>query len=288
MNKLLLIDGNSLLNRAYYAFGGNRLLTHNDMPTNATYGFMNMMIRAIVDLNPSHIAVAFDVKGKTFRHEMSGEYKATRKPTPQDLVVQIRDTKELLQSMNIMTLEKQGFEADDIIGTISKAFGGEVIILTGDKDAFQLVSPTTQVHLTKTGVTNTEVYTEERLQAEFGLTPQGMIDLKALMGDQSDNIPGVKGIGEKTALKLLIQTKNSLNLTTEQREQFDISYKLATINCSVPIEFTETKATLKFPLAEEIKAPFMARGFKSLLARKNIWEGYVEPPPPIAQMSLFD
>ncbi|MCL2570499.1 MAG: DNA polymerase I [Firmicutes bacterium] len=286
MEKLLVIDGNSLLNRAYYAFGtGSNELSHNGMPTNATYGFLNMLFRGLEDIRPTHLVVTFDVRGKTFRHEICSDYKATRKGMPDDLAVQLGDLKKLLEIMNIKILEKQGFEADDIIGTLAKRNLASAIILTADRDAFQLVDDKTELHLTKTGVTNTDIWTTERVKAEMGVTPNQIIDIKALQGDKSDNIPGAAGIGEKTAMQLIQDFGNIENLynslatikeSTRQklessRDNVFKSKILATINTSVPIELRLNDFALRFPLEKPVFDAFAERGFKSLLKRKNIW-----------------
>jgi len=286
MNKLLLIDGNSLVNRAYYAFGGGGAhLTYNGNPTNATYGFLNMLFRGIDEIKPTHIAVAFDVKRKTFRNELYKEYKATRKTTPDDLIVQLKDVKNLLQIMGIKILEKENFEADDIIGTMSKC-GSQTIILTADKDAFQLVSDTAHLYLTKTGVTNLDIWTNDRVIDEFKIAPIQFIEVKALMGDTSDNIPGAMGIGEKTALSLIQEfgsienlyenlhmVKESVRtkLLNSQNNVF-MSKTLATIDTNVPIECAVCDCKINFPLGFDVYSAFLERGFKSLLNRKNLWE----------------
>ena len=201
MNKLVLIDGNSLINRAFYAI--NPLTDKNGAPTNAVYGFTNMLIKIISEIKPKYMLVAFDVHAKTFRHQMYEEYKGTRKPMPDDLRPQIPRLKELLSVMGIKTYECAGFEADDIIGTLAKKYQGETIIYTGDKDSFQLVDENTSVYFTKRGITDTDIYSSQNFVEKLGITPPQIIDLKAFMGDSSDNIPGVLGVGEKTALSLV-------------------------------------------------------------------------------------
>ncbi len=207
--KLLLIDGNSILNRAFYAIKGPRMLTKADgTPTNAVYGFINILNKYIEEENPDYIAVAFDLKAKTFRHNMYDGYKATRKGMPDELAIQLPIVKRVLGAMNIPIVEKEGLEADDIIGILSKQAetdGMSVSILTGDRDALQLVDENITVIIPSTskGVTITTRYTPEEIRAKYGIEPAGMIELKALMGDSSDNIPGVKGVGEKTALDLI-------------------------------------------------------------------------------------
>ena len=207
MEKLVLIDGNSLINRAFYAMP---LLTDKQGRfTNAVYGFMNMFTKMVTELKPTHVAVAFDLKAPTFRHKMYAEYKGTRKPMPEELRPQIPLLKEVLSTMGVKVLEKEGSEADDIIGTVAKATDVMTYIFTGDRDSFQLVDEQTQVHFTKRGITDVEIYTQQNFKDKTGITPLQIIDLKALMGDSSDNIPGIPGVGEKTALNL-VQTYGSV------------------------------------------------------------------------------
>lgn len=204
MKKLIAVDGNSLIFRAYYAIH-NAMTSRDGFPTNALHGFTAMLIK-LIEMKPDYMLVAFDMHGGTFRHDTYKEYKAGRRETPEDLRPQIPALKGLLEALGIKTCECFRFEADDILGTISKKAGEEGVfslIVTGDRDALQLVSEDTHVLLTKKGITETVEYDEARLMEDYGLTPAQMIDLKALMGDNSDNIPGIKGVGEKTALTLL-------------------------------------------------------------------------------------
>ncbi len=204
MKKLIAIDGNSLVFRAYYAIH-NTMTSRDGFPTNALHGFTAMLIK-LIEMEPDYMLVAFDMHGGTFRHDTYAEYKAGRRETPEDLRPQITALKELLAALGIKTCECYRYEADDILGTISKkaeAEGASALIVTGDRDALQLISENTHVLLTKKGITETVEYDLPQLMADYGLAPERMIDLKALMGDSSDNIPGIKGIGEKTALALL-------------------------------------------------------------------------------------
>ncbi|MBQ5802130.1 MAG: DNA polymerase I, partial [Clostridia bacterium] len=201
MEKIVLIDGNSLLNRAYYATPP--LTTKDGVPTNAVFAFVNMLFKVIADQNPTHMLVAFDRKEPTFRHQMYTEYKAGRKAMPDDLAAQLPIMKETLAAMGIFTYERAGIEADDIIGAAAKKFQIPTLIYTGDKDSFQLVDETTTVCFTKRGVHDVEEYTAQNFTEKTELIPSQIIELKSLMGDSSDNIPGVAGIGEKTALKLI-------------------------------------------------------------------------------------
>ncbi|MBQ4166576.1 MAG: DNA polymerase I [Clostridia bacterium] len=204
MKKLIAIDGNSLMFRAYYAIQ-TAMTSRDGLPTNAIHGFTAMLLK-LIEQEPDYMLVAFDMHGGTFRHDTYPEYKAGRRETPEDLRPQFPALKELLGKMGVKVCECYRYEADDILGTISKMAedeGVSTLIVTGDRDALQLVSEKTHVMLTKKGITETVEYDEARLMEDYGLTPSHMIDLKALMGDSSDNIPGIKGIGEKTAKGLL-------------------------------------------------------------------------------------
>lgn len=207
--KLLIVDGNSILNRAFYAIKGPVMLTNSEgIPTNAVFGFINILNKYMEEEKPDYLAVAFDLKAKTFRSEMFEEYKANRKGMPDELAQQLPIVKNVLKAMNISILEEEGYEADDIIGIYSKSAenqGMRVSILTGDRDALQLVSDLVTVIIPSTskGKTTTARYTPEEVMDKYGVEPKKMIEVKALMGDSSDNIPGVKGIGEKTALELI-------------------------------------------------------------------------------------
>lgn len=278
--RLFLLDGNSLINRAFYALPP--LTSRRGEPTNAVYGLTTMLLRLQEDYQPDQILVAFDVSGPTFRHVQFTEYKAQRRPMPDDLRSQIPLMKELLDKMGIQRLELEGFEADDLIGTAAKQAeqaGYRVFIVTGDRDAFQLISPQTTVLFTRRGITETEVVDEDALRKHYGLSPQQIIDLKGLMGDSSDNIPGVPGVGEKTALKLL-ETYGSLeevyahldeikgklqSRLREYKDQAFLSKELATIRCSAPIAIDlDRKQTMDDAAVREM---FQDLDFKSLLAR---------------------
>jgi DNA polymerase-1 len=249
MARFLVIDGNSLLHRAYHAI--RPLTTSTGLPTNAVYGFTNMLLRVIAEKRPEIIAVAFDKSRVTFRHEIYREYKAQRPPMAEDLRPQLPLLKEVLQAMQIPVLEVEGYEADDIIGTLvtsATRAGHEALILTGDKDTLQLVGPRTTVLLTAKGITHLERYDAATTKERLGVAPAQLVDLKGLMGDPSDNIPGVPGIGPKTAAKLL-DAYGSLEGILENlsalpprwrakletyREQAQLSKKLARINTNVP------------------------------------------------------
>lgn len=218
MDKLIVIDGNSILNRAFYGIMGSKMLqTADGTYTNAVYGFLSIMFKIMDDLNPKYLVVAFDVKSPTKRHEMYKEYKGTRKGMPDELAVQMPLIKKVLEAMNIKVIEKAGYEADDILGTLSR-FGEknnlEVTLLTGDRDSFQLATKKTTIRIprTKQGKTEEDDFDEQKVIETYGVLPTQLIEVKGLMGDTSDNIPGVPGIGEKTALNLIKEYETIDNL----------------------------------------------------------------------------
>ncbi|WP_378956377.1 DNA polymerase I [Pelosinus sp. sgz500959] len=280
--RFVIIDGSSLVHRAFYALP--LLTTANGLYTNAVYGFTTMMVKLLSELKPDLMVVAFD-KGKiTFRNEAYAEYKAHRKPTPGELSQQFSLVKEVLEALGITAIEQAGYEADDIIGTLA-AQGGkaghEVIIVTGDRDALQLISPHTRVMLTKKGISDMDVYDRQAFEDKYGVTPEQQIDLKGLMGDASDNIPGVPGIGEKTATKLIIEYGTIENLLENiehvsgkkiqenlrnNRDIALLSKKLATIVCDMPLEFVTEKFEFH-PDAEKMKELCVKFEFKSLLLK---------------------
>lgn len=258
MKKFIIIDGSSLMYRAFFALP---LLTSSEgIYTNAIMGFSNMLGKILTDYKPDYIAVAFDKSRKTFRTDMYGEYKGQRAKTPDELKSQIPLLKEFLAALGIAFIEIDNYEADDIIGTLARKSADEdceALIVTGDKDALQLIAPQIKVMLTKRGIMDMQVFDEETFKEKYaGLEPHKLIDIKALMGDSSDNIPGVPGIGEKTALKLLTQFGDLENLLAnienvsgkklkEKLEQNQdlarLSYKLATICCDVAVDFVPEK-----------------------------------------------
>ncbi len=248
-NKILLLDSNSLMHRAYHALPN--LKSSKGLYTGAIYGFLSILLKIIKEQNPTHVAAAFDLHGATFRHEMFKDYKATRKPMDEELRQQVEPLKDLITSMGIKIVSMQGYEGDDILGTLSKRFDDECVIVTGDRDSFQLVSPTTKVFWTKKGVSDIEVYDEQRLLQD-GFTVQQFIDYKALRGDTSDNVPGISGVGEKTA-KQLLDKYGSLESVLAHADEIPgklgqniksskgialLSKQLVTINCNVPVECT--------------------------------------------------
>ncbi len=256
MNKLLLIDGNSIINRAFYGIMGSKMLmTEDGTYTNAVYGFLSILFKEVDDIKPEYLVVAFDLKAPTHRHKMYDKYKANRHGMPEELAMQMPILKETLKAMNVCIIEKEGYEADDILGTLAK-WGQkeelEVTVLTGDRDSFQLIDKNIKVRIprTKMGKTETEDYTVEKIEEEYGLEPLDLIEVKGLMGDASDNIPGVPGVGEKTALNLIKQYKSIdevYNHIDEQKgklkeklsENKDLAYlsrTLGTIDINAPIE----------------------------------------------------
>ena len=260
--KLLLIDGHSILNRAFY--GVPDLTNSEGLHTNAVYGFLNIMFKVLDEEKPDYITVAFDVKHPTFRHEMFKEYKGTRKPMPAELHEQVPVLKNLLKAMNIQTMELPGFEADDLLGTLAKRAehdGNSVRIVSGDRDLLQLATENIMIRIPKTkqGGTEVENYLAKDVLEKYQVTPLEFIDMKALMGDVSDNIPGVAGIGEKTAAKIIsafhsienayehideIQPKRAGNLLKEGYDSAMLSKVLATINTEVPLEIDYKNGTL--------------------------------------------
>lgn len=278
-NRLLLIDGNSLINRAFFALPP--LTDSRGNYTNAVYGFTTMLLKAIGDFMPKYIAVCFDLPHPTFRHLAYTEYKANRRKMPEDLASQMPLLKDLLKCMNITIVEKKGYEADDLIGTIATRAGVDVIILSGDKDNLQLINDRIKVCLTRKGLSETVVFDEETFRTEYGFAPINIIDLKALMGDSSDNIPGIAGIGEKTALRLIYdygtldaiyqnldKEKGKLyEKLTEGRASAYMSYELATINKDAPIEFNLQDFIYSYPFEKCVKQKFKELNFKSLLSK---------------------
>lgn len=255
MKKMLLVDGNSMLFRAYFAtaYSGQKMTTSSGLPTNAIYGFTNMFEKALEEVKPEAVMVAFDAGKHTFRHELYKDYKGGRQETPEDLIPQFKLVRDMLDAFNIKWLEREDIEADDLIGTtslLSEEY--ETYILTSDRDMLQLIDKTTHVLLMKKGISDMSDMDEEKLKEEMGITPSQVIDMKGLMGDKSDNIPGIPGVGEKTAQKLLEEygtVENVLDHTDELKgalqkkviegkESALLSKKLATIKRDVEVDFT--------------------------------------------------
>jgi DNA polymerase-1 len=283
--KLMILDGNSIASRAFYALP--LLTTDEGLYTNAVYGFATMLLRMLEEEKPTHLLVAFDAGKVTFRTEEYKEYKGKRMKTPSELSAQFPLIKELLEAFNIKHYELTGYEADDIIGTLSaqaEANGFTTLIVSGDKDMLQLVSDKTQVALTRKGISEVELYSPKEIAAKYELTPAQIIDLKGLMGDASDNIPGIPGVGEKTALKLLHEYKTVegvLEHVSEIKGKLQekiathaddarMSKELATILREAPIEIT-LEDTVHHPFEKEKVVPVLERfAFKSLLERLGL------------------
>ncbi len=278
MDKLILIDGNSLLNRAFYAM--SVFSTKDGLPTNGIFGFVKLLFKILDDEKPRYMAVAFDVHAPTFRHKMYGAYKAERRPMPEELVRQVPVLKELLAAMKICTVELEGYEADDILGTLTRRFDGvHALVYTGDRDAYQLVKENVDVCFTKRGVSDLDRLTQENFYEKVGLNPPQIIDLKSLMGDHSDNIPGVHGIGEKGAIDLLHrfgsldgvyshleEIKGALKTKLEEgRESAYFSYRLATIDTNVPLALTLADCEVTLPFPDEARTFFGKLEFRSLV-----------------------
>lgn len=284
MENLLIIDGNSLANRAFYALP---LLTNKDGEySNAVCGFANILIKFIVEQKPDYIAVAFDHSKHTFRTDMYAEYKGTRKPCPDELRPQFALLKQMLACMNIKTFEVDGIEADDIIGTIAKHSSCNNIVLSGDRDLLQLIDANTSVWLTKKGISEVEKVDENNMQSLFGFNANQVVDMKALMGDSADNIPGVPGIGEKRALALIqefgsvknlyehiddVKRKSKDNLING-KDMAKLSYVLATIKTDCDIDVNINDFKYDFPFGEEVKNFFEKYEFKNLLKREEIFK----------------
>lgn len=288
--KIVLIDGHSILNRAFY---GLPVLTNSEgLHTNAVYGFLNIMFKVLELEQASYAAVAFDLKAPTFRHKMYDAYKGTRKPMPQELHEQVPVIKEMLQAMQVPVMELEGYEADDILGTVSAKMekqGLEVCIVSGDRDLLQLAREDVRILIPKTKATGTEIeeYYAEDVKKKYQVTPQQFIDVKALMGDASDNIPGVPGIGEKTATKLIVQYGSIEEAfahvdeitPTKAREALRAHYDmaqmskvLATIELNAPFELSREEAKIENLYTKEALALCRRLEFKNLLGRFQIEE----------------
>lgn len=283
----MLVDGMALLFRGYYAtaYRGYIMKTSAGVPTNGIYGFVRYMWDAIQTFEPSHVICCWDMGSKTFRTELYDQYKANRGEPPEELVPQFDLVKEVVSSFDIPNIGIHQFEADDCIGSLAKKYSSEmqVQILTGDHDSLQLVTDRVQSIIMKKGMSNYEVYTPEKLLEEKGLTAAQMIDLKGLMGDTSDNFPGVKGIGEKTAIKLLkeyetieaiIENLEKLpkGMRTKIENELDmlhLSRQLAEIRCDVPIECVVEDALLTID-AEKVRKQFETLEFNKLLKEMGI------------------
>jgi len=286
MKKLVLIDANALIHRSFHALPP--LTTRKGQLVNAVYGFTAVLLKVIKELKPDYIVTAFDLPKPTFRHLEYEEYKATRPKTPEELVQQFPLVKKVVKTFDIPIFEKEGFEADDIIGTIAKKTGKDIedIIVTGDLDTLQLVDKNTKVYTLKKGITDTVIYDEGAVRKRYGLEPEQLLDFKGLKGDPSDNIPGVPGVGEKTAIDLLKKYGTIENLykklekgeardipeslknkLLENKEQAIFSKKLATIRQDVPLKFNLGDCRLESYNHQKVVKLLQELDFKSLINR---------------------
>ena len=287
--KLLLIDGNSIINRAYFAMPA--LNDKEGRNVNAVYGFVNILLKVTSDYAPDKLIVAFDMRGHNFRKDIYPEYKANRHGMPDDLAAQMPILHELLAALQVAVVEKAGVEADDIIGTISTSFDGDSIIVSGDRDMLQLVSDKVTVLLTKKGVTEVETVTPDVLKSSYGMTPKQVIEYKALRGDTSDNIPGVRGVGEKTAMTLLEKYGDIDNLyanvenekgslydkLVEGKEMAFVSRQLATIVTNADVEFDVENSNLPVYGSSEARETLAKLDFRKILSRLDA-DGEVAKP----------
>ena len=291
MKNLLIIDGNNLAYRSYYALPF--LTNRKGSPTGAVYGFANILTRFITEHKPDYIAVCFDPAGgddhRTFRHDLYADYKGTRKEPMPELIMQFPEIERMLKAMGIKVFQSPNNEADDLIGSISKCCDVKTVILSGDKDLLQLVDNKTDVWLTKKGITELLKVDESNIKSEFGVSAPGIIELKSLMGDSSDNIPGIPGIGEKTALNLLDQFgdldnlyKNTDKLTGRLKEKVEngkemayLSKQLATIKLDCDIKFNIEECTYPFPFSRQVRDFFDEQGFNSLLKKAELFSSTI-------------
>lgn len=284
MEKIVLIDANSLVNRAYYALPP--LNNPQGLQVQAVYGFATMLIKIMETVRPDYMVAAFDVHAPTFRHKLYDGYKASRKGMPDELAAQMPVLKEMLDVMGICRLESAGYEADDLIGTVAKHCGVQTYIVTGDRDSFQLIDENTRVLFTKRGLTETDEMDEAALQEKYSLTPQGVVEYKALAGDGSDDIVGVPGVGDKTAMTLLktygsvagiyehideVTPPSLKNKLIAGKDSALLSRKLATIDTNAPVPFALQDCRVRFPFAADVFSFFERQGFKSLLRRAEIF-----------------
>lgn len=300
MSKLIVVDGNSIVNRAFYGIMGSKMLqTADGTYTNAVYGFLAILFKELDEVKPDYIAVAFDLKAPTARHKMYDGYKANRKGMPEELAEQMPILKDVLRAMNITIIEKEGYEADDVLGTLSRIgenSGLDVVLLTGDRDSFQLATDKVSIYIprTKAGKTETEIFNRDKVLEVYGVEPKQMIEVKGLQGDTSDNIPGVPGIGEKTALSLVKKygtidhlyecvENNTDDLKGKQREKIAenkelamLSKTLGTINLETPIEKSIEDLKMKEWNKSEVYKIFKELKFNRYIDRFNLKDEIVE------------
>ena len=285
MENLVIIDGNSLINRAFYALPPLR--ASDGKIYNAVFGCCNIITKLIQEQNPKYMVVAFDHARKTFRNKMYADYKGTRKSMPDELAQQLPILKSTLAAMGIKCIEQAGIEADDIIGTLAKKFcpTHRCIILTGDRDCLQLIEENVEVWLTKHGISSIVSENLRQLKEDFGLTPSQIIDLKGLMGDASDNIPGVPGVGEKTAMKLLTEYGTLENIyknvhkipgklgekLAQNKDLAELSYKLATIKTDCELNCELEDCTYDFPFSDEVRKLYIKYEFRSLSQKDKLF-----------------
>lgn len=283
MEKFVLVDGNSLINRAFYALPP--LTSLSGKPCGAVFGFINMILNVITNENPKYFVCVFDAGKHTFRHDLYADYKGGRQKMPDDLAAQLPILKDLLHAMNIKTIEIPEIEADDIIGSFTRQFNEEFIILSGDKDLFQLIKPHTTMWLTQKGISSVLKLNEETLMKEYQLKPYQVIELKAIMGDKSDNIPGVPNIGEKGGMSLITEYDNLNNVYAniervapklknkliEGKEKAFLSKKLATIKLDVNLNTTLEECKLTLPFSEQAYEILYDLDFKSIIRRSELF-----------------
>ncbi len=284
-NKFIILDGNSILYREFYALPITMKNVKGQV-TNAIYGFANQLLKILKMYEPTHLAVAFDVSKKTFRNDMFDGYKATRKPMPDELRSQLQPLKDMLKAMNIAVVQKEGFEGDDVVGSLSRISPCETIIITGDRDTLQLINNNTTVHLNKKGLTDIKVMNREAMLEIYGVTPENFVCVKALAGDTSDNIPGVRGIGEKSAIDLVKKYQNldsiyadidnikgSLKTKLEEgKESAYLSYDLAKIKTDVVLDVKFEDTAVHLPFNANVVQIFRENGFRSLLSKKEFFD----------------
>jgi DNA polymerase-1 len=304
MKKLILIDANAIVHRSFHALPP--LTNRKGEMTNAVYGFSSVLIKVINELKPDYMAAAFDLAAPTFRHIEYDQYKAKRVKAPDELYEQIPKTKEVLNAFGIPVLEKEGFEADDIIGTVAKKYTDkeiDILIITGDLDTLQLIDDNIRVYTMKKGLSDTIIYGEKEVEARYGLKVNQMIDYKALRGDPSDNIPGVKGIGEITATSLLkefktlenlyknidkVKSKNVAEKLKINKQMAFFSKSLSTIRLNVPVKIDLKQLDWQNHLnMGKIRELFIELGFNTLLRRLPGGEPEEKSEVKSKQVNLF-